>query len=117
LGPGRRTAARGGGYSHCRWRRKRIHPQRRYPRADLLAGRWNTRATTTILYTGMAKQLQAIIVGCGTMSSEWIRSAKELGFQITSLVDLNPESARRQAAAFQLEALIFDNLSEAIEKS
>ena len=66
----------------------------------------------------MAKQLQAIIVGCGTMSSEWIRSAKELGVQITSLVDLNPESARRQAAAFQLdEALIFENLSEAIERS
>ena len=37
--------------------------------------------------------------------------------QITSLVDVNPESARKQAAAFQLEALIFDNLSEAIERS
>jgi predicted dehydrogenase len=65
----------------------------------------------------MAKQLQAIMVGCGAMSSEWIRSAKELGVRITSLVDVNPESARKQAAAFQLEALIFDNLSEAIERS
>ena len=65
----------------------------------------------------MAKQLQAILVGCGSMSSEWIRSAKELGVQITSLVDVNPESARKQAAAFQLEALIFHNLSEAIERS
>jgi len=65
----------------------------------------------------MGKQLEAIMVGCGSMSSEWIRSAKELGIQITSLVDVNPESARKQAAAFQLEALIFDNLSEAIERS
>jgi predicted dehydrogenase len=65
----------------------------------------------------MAKQLQAILVGCGSMSSEWIRSAKELGVQISSLVDVNPESAREQAAAFQLEALIFDNLSEAIERA
>jgi predicted dehydrogenase len=65
----------------------------------------------------MAKRLQAIMVGCGSMSSEWIRSAKELGVQITSLVDVNPEAARKQAAAFQLEALIFDNLSEAIERS
>src|SRR5215469_16988374 len=65
----------------------------------------------------MAKHLQAIMVGCGSMSSEWIRCAKESGVQITSLVDVNPESARKQAAAFQLEALIFDNLSEAIERS
>jgi predicted dehydrogenase len=65
----------------------------------------------------MAKQLQAIMVGCGAMSSEWIKSAQELGVQIVSLVDLNPESAQKQAAAFQLKALIFDNLHEAIERS
>ena len=65
----------------------------------------------------MAKQLEAMMVGCGSMSSEWIRSAKELGVQITSLVDVNPEAARKQAATFQLEALIFDNLSEAIKRS
>jgi predicted dehydrogenase len=57
------------------------------------------------------------MVGCGAMSGEWIRSAKELGVQVISLVDLNPESARKQAAAFELKALIFDNLREAIEKS
>jgi len=65
----------------------------------------------------MAKQFQAIMVGCGAMSSEWIKSAKELDVQIISLVDLNPEAARKQAAAFELKALIFDNLSEAIERS
>jgi predicted dehydrogenase len=63
----------------------------------------------------MAKQIQAIMVGCGAMSGEWLQSAKELGIQIACLVDLNPEAARAQAAAFQLEASVFDNLSEAME--
>jgi predicted dehydrogenase len=65
----------------------------------------------------MAKQTQAILVGCGAMSSEWIRSAKELGIDITALVDLNPEVARAQAATFQLEAPIFKDLNEAMEKT
>jgi predicted dehydrogenase len=64
----------------------------------------------------MSRKLEAILVGCGAMSAEWIRSAKELGIGISALVDLNPELARVRAAEFHLDAPLFDNLNEAIEK-
>jgi hypothetical protein len=47
----------------------------------------------------MPRKLEAILVGCGAMSAEWIRSAKELGIQISALVDLDPELARLRAAS------------------
>jgi predicted dehydrogenase len=56
------------------------------------------------------------MVGCGAMSAEWIRSAKELGIQISALVDLNPELARLRAAEFHLDAPLFSNLDQAIHK-
>jgi predicted dehydrogenase len=65
----------------------------------------------------MPRKLEAILVGCGAMSAEWIRSAKELGIQISALVDLNPELARMRAAEFHLDGPIFSNLDEAIHKS
>jgi predicted dehydrogenase len=62
----------------------------------------------------MSKALSAIMVGCGAMSAEWLRSAKELGIEIAGLVDLNIEAARLRAAEFQLQAPIFDNMDAAI---
>jgi predicted dehydrogenase len=64
----------------------------------------------------MSRKLEAILVGCGAMSAEWIRSANELGIGISALVDLNPEVARARAAEFHLDAPLFENLDEAIEK-
>ena len=66
--------------------------------------------------TRMPRKLEAILVGCGAMSAEWIRSAQELGIQISALVDLNPELARLRASEFRLEGSLFSNLDEAIGK-
>jgi predicted dehydrogenase len=63
----------------------------------------------------MPRKLEAIMVGCGAMSAEWIRSAKELGIKISALVDLNLDFARARAAEFQLDGPLFTNLDEAIE--
>jgi predicted dehydrogenase len=63
----------------------------------------------------MPRKLEAILVGCGAMSAEWIRSAQELGIQISALVDLNPELARLRAAEFHLDGPLFSNLDEAID--
>jgi predicted dehydrogenase len=65
----------------------------------------------------MASKFAAIMVGCGAMSAEWLRSAKEIGIEISALVDLNLELARARGAEFQLEAGVFDNLDEAIQKA
>jgi predicted dehydrogenase len=64
----------------------------------------------------MPSNLSAIMVGCGAMSAEWIRSAKEIGIEISAMVDLNVELARTRASEFQLEAGLFDNLDDAIRK-
>jgi predicted dehydrogenase len=64
----------------------------------------------------MRRDFAAIMVGCGAMSAEWIRSAQEIGIQISALVDLNLELARARAVEFQLEADLFDNLDDAIRK-
>jgi len=63
----------------------------------------------------MPRKFEAILVGCGAMSAEWIRSAKELGIQISALVDLDPGLARLRAAEFQLDSPLFSNLDEAID--
>jgi predicted dehydrogenase len=64
----------------------------------------------------MPSNFAAIMVGCGAMSAEWIRSAKEMGIEISAMVDLNLEFARTRASEFQLGARLFDNLDEAIQK-
>jgi predicted dehydrogenase len=64
----------------------------------------------------MPSNFSAIMVGCGAMSGEWIRSAHEIGIEVSALVDLNLEFARARASEFQLEAGLFDNLDEAIRK-
>src|SRR5208337_2853320 len=45
----------------------------------------------------MPNKFAAIMVGCGAMSAEWLRSAKELGVEIAALVDLNIDMARSRA--------------------
>jgi predicted dehydrogenase len=65
----------------------------------------------------MSNAFSAIMVGCGAMSAEWLRSAKELGIEIAALVDLNIEAARSRAAEFQLEAPLFENIDAAIRAS
>src|SRR5438132_12998413 len=62
----------------------------------------------------MPSDFGAIMVGCGAMSAEWIRSARELGIRISALVDLNLDFARARASEFHLNALLFDNLDDAI---
>src|ERR1700758_971900 len=64
----------------------------------------------------MPTNFSAIMVGCGAMSAEWIRSAKEIGIGFSALVDLNLEVARARASEFQLEAQLFDNLDDAMQK-
>jgi predicted dehydrogenase len=65
----------------------------------------------------MPSKFAAIMVGCGAMSAEWIRSAKELGINISALVDLNLEVAQKRASEFQLEASLFESLDDAIRKA
>ncbi len=65
----------------------------------------------------MPSKFTAIMVGCGAMSAEWIRSAQEIGIDISALVDLNLEFARARASEFHLEAGLFDNLDMAIQKA
>jgi predicted dehydrogenase len=62
----------------------------------------------------MPNKFAAIMVGCGAMSAEWLRSAKELGVEISALVDLNLDIARSRAAEFQIDAPVYDRLDEAI---
>src|ERR1700729_1735796 len=64
----------------------------------------------------MPSNFSAIMVGCGAMSAEWIRSAKEIGIEFSAMVDLNVELARARASEFQLEPGLFDNLDDAIRK-
>jgi predicted dehydrogenase len=65
----------------------------------------------------MSNAFSAIMVGCGAMSAEWLRSAKELGIEVAALVDLNLGAAQIRAAEFQLDAPLFDNVDAAIRES
>src|SRR6202163_2787696 len=65
----------------------------------------------------MPSKFTAIMVGCGAMSAEWIRSAQEIGIDISALVDLNLEFARARASEFHLQVGLFDNLDAAIQKA
>lgn len=58
--------------------------------------------------------MKAILVGCGAMSAEWIRCAKELKIELSALVDISPAVAKQRAAEFGLAAPIFDDFREAI---
>ncbi len=57
------------------------------------------------------------MIGCGAMSAEWLRSARELEVDIAALVDLNVEMAHSRAADFQLDSPIFSDLDKAIHNA
>jgi predicted dehydrogenase len=62
----------------------------------------------------MGSEYKALMVGCGKMSGEWLRSAKELGVQIVGLVDVNSDAAQAKAEEFEIDAPLFTNLEKAI---
>jgi predicted dehydrogenase len=62
----------------------------------------------------MNSKNQAIMVGCGAMSAEWIRSAKALNVRFVAFVDLSLDAARKRAVEFDLDVPVFATLDEAI---
>jgi predicted dehydrogenase len=64
------------------------------------------------------KQFRAVLVGCGSMSKEWIRVALQIpNLELVGLVDIVEENARNRAAEFNLEHVqIGSSLSELLER-
>jgi predicted dehydrogenase len=62
----------------------------------------------------MSSEYNALMVGCGKMSGEWLKSAKELGVQIVGLVDLDSNAAQARAMEFEIDAPLFTSLEKAI---
>jgi predicted dehydrogenase len=60
---------------------------------------------------------RAILVGCGLMSSEWLRCANELNIALVGLVDLNSIAAEARAKEFNLPSPIFKDFREAIART
>src|SRR5258708_15839857 len=56
------------------------------------------------------------MVGCGSMSTEWLRRAAELGLQIEVLVGLDEKNARLRAHEFNLDVPIFSDVRTAVDK-
>src|SRR5260221_5979115 len=56
------------------------------------------------------------MVGCGSMSPQWLRPAAELGLQIEALVDLDEKNARLRAHEFNLDVPIFSDVRTAVDK-
>jgi predicted dehydrogenase len=85
--------------------------------AGLSAGAVKDRPNPTGTLLKMTLPIKAILVGCGAMSAEWIRSAKELNVELVSLVDINPTAAQQRAQEFQIDAPIFAKYREAIAQT
>jgi predicted dehydrogenase len=64
----------------------------------------------------MDRPLNAIMVGCGAMSGEWLRAANELGVQIVGLVDIDRPNAEKRRAEFNLAAPIFSDFRESFRQ-
>jgi predicted dehydrogenase len=64
----------------------------------------------------MDRPLSAILVGCGAMSGDWLRSANELGVQIVGLVDIDRPNAEKRRAEFGLKAPIFSDFRESFRQ-
>ncbi|MCC2668533.1 MAG: oxidoreductase domain protein [Armatimonadetes bacterium] len=61
--------------------------------------------------------LRAVLAGCGSMSTEWLRSANLVeGLQVAGLVDLNPEAARKRADEFAPEAAVGSDLGAMLDE-
>jgi predicted dehydrogenase len=61
--------------------------------------------------------MKAILVGCGAMSREWLRSAAELGLQVGALVDIEEKNAQLRAQEFNLDVPIHTDLKTAISEA
>jgi predicted dehydrogenase len=61
--------------------------------------------------------LTAVLVGCGGISSAWLKPAKDIpGLKITGLVDIVDENARRRADEFDLsQAVIGTDLGQVLD--
>ncbi len=64
------------------------------------------------------KQFRAVLVGCGSMSKEWLRVALEIpNLELVGLVDIFEQNAKTRAAEFNLEHIqIGSRLSEMLER-
>jgi predicted dehydrogenase len=60
----------------------------------------------------MSHPINAILVGCGAMSGEWLRAASELNVQIVALVDLDQRNAEKRRNEFNLSAPIYSDFQE-----
>jgi predicted dehydrogenase len=60
---------------------------------------------------------RAVLVGCGAMSGEWLRSAAALGIDVVALVDIEEKNAKARAQEFSLPGPIFTDFKEAIRET
>jgi predicted dehydrogenase len=56
--------------------------------------------------------INAILVGCGAMSGEWLRAASELSVQIVALVDIDQRNAENRRHEFNLSVPIYSDFEE-----
>lgn len=67
----------------------------------------------------MEKNLRAILVGCGGISRVWLDAIRDIpDLKVVGLVDLNEESAREKAKAYDLlDVLVSTDLSATLERT
>ncbi|MCL5996679.1 MAG: Gfo/Idh/MocA family oxidoreductase [Chloroflexi bacterium] len=67
----------------------------------------------------MAETLKVVMVGCGGMSSVWLKTAKEIpGLEMVGLVDINADAARKRKDEFGFAQAITDtDLSAVLNKT
>jgi predicted dehydrogenase len=61
----------------------------------------------------MSCPINAILVGCGAMSAEWLRSASELDVRMVALVDIDQRNAEKRCHEFNLAVPIFSDFHQA----
>lgn len=66
----------------------------------------------------VTQQLKAVLVGCGAMSSTWLKVARQVeGLQLVGLVDIKEENALRQAKEYHLiDVVIGADLADMLVK-
>lgn len=61
--------------------------------------------------------IDAILVGCGAMSGEWLRAANELNVKIVALVDIDRRNAEERRGEFNLAAPIYSDFQESFRNT
>jgi predicted dehydrogenase len=64
-----------------------------------------------------SRAIHAILVGCGAMSGEWLRAAKELNVNIVALVDIDRRNAEKRREEFSLSAPIYSDFQESFRST